>query len=247
MTGPETSSVPGAARAELAPTGKLRAGMNLGNTLFTSKDAASGELHGVSVDLMNELAARLGVPVDFVVHATPGDVADASDRNTWDVTILAIEQARAKTIAFSPPMTEIEATYVVRKDSPLKSAAEVDAAGIRIAVSDKAGYELFLTRTLRNAELVKTKGLPGGIEVFKTGSTHALAGLRPALIECMDQMPEARMLDGNFMTVNHGLGTPRGRPAAEAYLKTFVAEMVASGFIAASIARHGVKGLAAIR
>lgn len=247
MTGRTTSPVPAAARAELAPTGKLRAGMNLGNTLFTSRNAATGELSGVSVDLMNALAERLGVPVELVVHPTPGEVADASEKNTWDVAILAIEQARAKTIAFSPAMTEIEATYVVRKDSPLRTPAEVDAAGIRIAVSDKAGYELFLTRTLRNAELVKTKGLPGGIEVFKSGSTHALAGLRPALIECMDQMPDARMLEGNFMTVNHGLGTPRGRPAAEAWLKTFVGEMVASGFIGASIAKHGVKGLAAVK
>ncbi len=241
------SSVPEAARSELAPGGKLRAGMNLGNTLFTGKDAASGELRGVSVDLMRELAAHLGVPVEFVVHATPGEVADASESGTWDVAILAIEQARAKTIAFSPPMTEIEATYVVRKDSPLRTAAEVDAKGIDIAVSDKAGYELFLTRTLRHATLVKTKGLPGGIEVFKAGRTHALAGLRPALLDCMHQMPEGRMLDGNFMTVNHGLGTPRARSAAAEYLKSFVGEMVSSGFIARSIARHGVKGLAAVK
>src|SRR5262245_48052788 len=109
-----------AARSELAPTGKLRAGMNLGNTLFTTKEPATGELRGVSVDVMRELASRLGVPVEFIVHATPGDVADAVQKGTWDVAILAIEQSRAQTIAFSQPITEIEATYAVRKDSPVR-------------------------------------------------------------------------------------------------------------------------------
>ena len=116
---------PDAARSELAPTGKLRAGMNLGNALFTTKYAATGELRGVSVDVMRELASRLGVSVDFVVHATPGDVADASAAGTWDVAVLAIEQARAEKIAFSPAMTEIEATYVVQKNSPLRRRAKI--------------------------------------------------------------------------------------------------------------------------
>src|SRR6185436_17509939 len=124
--------VPEAARKELAPTGKLRAGMNLGNTLFTTKDPATGELRGVSVDLMRELASRLDVPVEFVAQATPGNVADAAQKGTWDVAILAIEQSRAQTIAFSPPISEIEATYAVRKDSPLRSIEQVDAPGIRI-------------------------------------------------------------------------------------------------------------------
>ncbi len=128
--------------------GKLRAGMNLGNALFTTRDAASGELRGVSVDLMRELASRLGVPVEFVVHASPGDVADAVETGTWDVAVLAIEQARAQKIAFSPAMTEIEATYVVHKDSVLRSVGQVDTAGVRISLPEKAGYELFLTRWL---------------------------------------------------------------------------------------------------
>lgn len=239
--------VPEAARAELAPMGKLRAGMNLGNTLFTGKDAATGTLRGVSVDIMNELGRQLGVPVEMVVYPTPGEVADAAGNNAWDVAILAIEQARAKTISFSPPMTEIEATYMVQRDSKLKAVSEVDAAGVRIAVSDKAGYELYLTRTLQHATLVKTKGLGGAMEIFNARQTDALAGLKPALLDTLDKMPDARMLEGKFMTVNHGLGTPRGRDAAAAYLKAFVGEMVASGFIARSIEKHAVKGLSAVR
>ncbi len=235
-----------AARAELAPAGKLRAGMNWGNTLYTQKDAA-GEPRGVSVDIMHELAARLGVPLELVMHATPGEVADAVDKNTWDVAILAIEQARAEKIAFSPPMSEIEATYVVRKDSPLKSVAQVDAAGVRIAAPLKAGYELFLARTLKSATLVHTKSFAESIEVFNARGADAVAGLKPNLLESMAKMPGGRMLEGKFMTVNHGLGTPRARSAGAAFLKAFVEDMNASGFVARSIERHGVRGLSAVK
>lgn len=236
-----------AARAELAPTGKLRAGMNLGNMLFTTNDVATGKLSGVSVDVMRELAARLGVELELVVHATPGDVTDAVDKGTWDVAILAIEQSRAKTISFSPAMTEIEATYVVRKDSALNSAADVDASGIRIAVQEKAGYELYLTRALRNATLLRARGGQASIDLFNSGRADALAALKPMLLESMAKMPEARLLEGKFMTVNHGLASPRDRSAAAAYLKSFVEEMIASGFIARSIERNGVRGISAVK
>lgn len=236
-----------AARSQLAPTGKLRAGMNLGNALFTQKDAAGGELKGVSVDLMRELAARLQVPVEFVMYATPGQVADAAGTNAWDAAILAIEPARAERIAFSPPMTEIEATYLVPQGSALHSVAQVDATGVRIAAPEKAGYELYLSRTLRNATLVRTKPGPEAMELFNARKVDALAGLRPALLESMGRTPDARLLEGNFMIVNHGMATPRDRQAAAAYLTAFVDEMKAGGFIARSIERNGVKGLAAAK
>ena len=247
MVKSSASRVPDAACSELAPTGKLRAGMNLGNMLFTTKDAATGELRGVSVDLMRELASRLGVPVEFVMHATPGDVTDAVDKGTWDVAILAIEQSRAEKIAFSPAMTEIEATYVVHNDSALQSVEQVDTSGIRISVSEKAGYELYLTRALRHATLVRSKGIPASIELFNERRADALAGLKPMLLASMSRIPDARMLEGKFMTVNHGLGIPRERRAAAEYLKAFVEEMNASGFVARSIERNGVQGLSAVK
>ena len=240
-------AVPDAARSELAPSGKLRAGMNLGNALFTTKDPVTGELRGVAVDLVRELASRLGVPVEMVVHATPGDVADAVGKGTWDVAILAIAQARAQTIAFSPPITEIEATYAVHKDSVLRSVGQVDASGIRISAPEKAGYELYLTQTLRNATLIRPKGFEASLDLFKQRRADALAGLKPVLLESMDKMPGARLLEGRFMTVNHGLCTPRERRAAAEYLKAFVEEMNASGFVARSIERHGVQGLSAVK
>ncbi len=242
-----TLEVSAAARAELAPQGKLRAGMNLGNTLFTQKDKVTGELRGVSFDIMRELASRLGVPVDFMVHATPGDVADASTKGTWDVAILAIEQSRAKTIAFSPPISEIEATYMVHTDSPLRTAAQVDVAGIRIAAPEKAGYELYLTRTIVNATIVRAPSTKAAIDVFVERGADTLAGLKPNLLELMETKEEVRLLDGNFTVVNHGLGTPADRLQAAAYLKAFVEEMNASGFVARSIAHHRVQGLNAVK
>ena len=240
-------AVPEAARAQLAPAGKLRAGMNLGNTLFTTKDAATGELRGVSVDLMRELASRLDVPLEMVVHATPGEVADTAQKGTWDVAILAIEQSRAQTIAFSPPISEIEATYAVRKDSRFRAVEQIDASGIRISAPEKAGYELYLTRTLKNATLVRSKSTQASIDLFLDGKAEALAGLKPMLLDSMNRMPDARLLEGRFMVVNHGLSTPRDRTAAAEYLKAFVQDLNASGFVARSIERHGVKGLSAVR
>jgi polar amino acid transport system substrate-binding protein len=214
--------------------------------LFTTKDA-SGELRGVSVDLMRELASRLGVPVDMVVYPTPGEVADDAGAGKWDVALLAIEPARAQTIAFSPPLTEIDGAYVVRKASPLRAVGEVDASGVRIAAPDKAGYELYLTRTLRDATLVRTRNLDGSMAAFNEGRVDAVAGLKPALLDVMAKLPDGRMLDGKFMTVNHGLGVPRERTAAAEYLKTFVADVTASGFVARSIERHKVQGLSAVK
>jgi polar amino acid transport system substrate-binding protein len=234
------------AKTELAPTGTLRAGMNLTNTLFTQKDS-KGQLHGVAVDIMNELGARLGVPVEMVVYPTPGEVADMVDKGAWDVAILAIEATRAQTIAFSPPISAIEATYVVRKDSPLRSVEQVDSAGVRVAAPAKAGYELYLRRALKNATLVDSRSLQGSIDMINERKAEAMAALKPMLIDSMPKMPEARLLDGSFMTVNHGLSISRGKPAAGEFLRQFVADLNASGFIARSIERHGIKGLSPVK
>jgi len=230
---------------ELAPTGKLRAGMNLGNNLFTRKNE-SGELFGVSVDLMQELAKRLGVSLELVVYEQPGQVADDATKGVWDIAILAIEKTRAKTISFSPAMTEIEAGYVVHHNSTLKSTEEVDAKGIKIAAPEKAGYELYLTSALNNASIVRTKNFAASIQIFNEYKVDAIAGLKPNLIESMHKLPEGKLLQGNFMTVNHGFAVALGKTEANAYLQNFVKELIDTGFVARSIEKHQIKGLIAI-
>jgi polar amino acid transport system substrate-binding protein len=230
---------------ELAPTGKLRAGMNLGNNLFTRQNAA-GELLGVSVDLMQELAKRLGVSLDMVIYDQPGQVADDATNGVWDIAILAIEKTRAKTISFSPAMTEIEAGYVVHKSSTLQGTEEVDAKGMKIAAPEKAGYELYLTSALKNASIVRTKNFANSIEIFNENAVDALAGLKPNLIESMSKLPDGRLMPGNFMTINHGFAIALGKPAANAYLENFVKDLIATGFVARSIEKHQIKGLVAI-
>ena len=230
---------------ELAPTGKLRAGMNLGNNLFTRKNE-SGELFGVSVDLMQELAKRLGVSLEMVIYEQPGQVADDATKGVWDIAILAIEKTRAKTISFSPAMTEIEAGYVVHLNSTLKSTEEVDARGIKIAAPEKAGYELYLTSALNNASIVRTKNFADSIQIFNQNKVDAIAGLKPNLSESMHKLPEGKLLQGNFMTVNHGFAMALGKAAANAYLQNFVKELIDTGFVARSIEKHQIKGLMAI-
>ncbi len=231
--------------AELAPTGSLRAGMNLGNALFTHRDA-SGALSGVSVDILQELALRLDVPLEFVVFDEPGQVAGAVDKNEWDVAILAIEKTRAQTIDFSPGLTQLEASYVVRKGAHFESSEQVDAPGVRIAAKDKAGFERYLTRTLQHAQLVREPGFPACIQRFNEGAADALAGLRTTLHQSLDEVPQGRLLADSFMTIQHGLSMAKGRGAALAYLTAFVADLRASGFVARAISKHGVAGLTAL-
>jgi polar amino acid transport system substrate-binding protein len=234
------------AQQALAPTGKLRAGMNIGNNLFTRQNEA-GELFGVSVDLMQELAKSLDVPLEMVVYQQPGQVADDAVNDKWDVAILAIEKTRAQTILFSPGMTEIEAGYVVQQNSRFESAAQVDSNGIKIAAPEKAGYERYLMTTLKNASIVHTQNLAGSLELFNQNQVDAVAGLKPNLIESMHLLPTGKLLQGNFMTVNHGFSVPLGRVDAAAYLEKFVKQLIEKNFIDSSIKKHQIIGLTAIQ
>lgn len=234
------------AQQALAPTGKLRAGMNIGNNLFTRQNEA-GELFGVSVDLMQELAKSLDVPLEMVVYQQPGQVADDAVNDKWDVAILAIEKTRAQTILFSPGMTEIEAGYVVQQNSRFESAAQVDSDGIKIAAPEKAGYERYLMTTLKSASIVHTQNFAGSLALFNQNQVDAVAGLKPNLIESMHQLPTGKLLQGNFMTVNHGFSVPLGRVDAAAYLEKFVKQLIEKNFIDSSIKKHQIIGLTAIQ
>lgn len=228
-------------RTELAPTGTLRAGLNRSNFLLVVKDSPADNPRGVAVDMARELARRLGVGVAFLNFESPGKMADAV--KTWDVAFLGAEPARAAEIDFTPAYVEIEATYLVPAGSALKSIADVDRAGVRISVSNRSAYDLYLTRALQHAELVRSDGLDASFDRFVSDKLDALAGLRPRLILDVERVHGARILDGRFTAIQQAIGTPKGRPAGAQYLRDFVAEVKASGFVAELIERHGARGL----
>ena len=163
--------------SELAPSGTLRAGINLSNFLLVSDRHSSGAPIGVAPDMAREIADRLGVGLSLVPFSSPGELADAAEKDVWDIGLIAAEPARAETIAFSPAYVEIEATYLVYDDSPLQMIVDVDQPGIRIAVSERSAYDLYLTRNLEHASLVRAIGLAAALELFKREKLDALAGL----------------------------------------------------------------------
>jgi len=235
-------SVPPAARAELAPTGKLRAGINFQNVLLTTL-GPNGEQGGVAVELARELARRLDVPLEIIPYKSAGSLADAATSGAWDISVLGDEPQRAKQIAFATPLTEIEATYLVPAGSKLRNVADVDRTGIRIVSPAKSAYDLYLSRTIKQAQLVQIPGTAAAQKHFISEKLEALAGLKPALLELAPKLPGSRILDGNFSVVRHTVGTPRGRDAAAAYLRDLVEEVKASGLVAQWIEKSGVKGL----
>jgi polar amino acid transport system substrate-binding protein len=235
--------MPQAVISELAPSGVLRAGINLSNFLLVSSKGPAGEPQGVAPDMAREIAARLGVPVEYVPFARPGELADAAGRNVWDIGLIAAEPARAEVIAFTAAYAEIEATYLVPAGSPLATIADVDRPGVRIAISARSAYDLWLSRHLVHAELVRAGSLDASYELFVGDKLDALAGLRPRLLQDVDKLPGARILDGRFTAVQQAVGTAKGNEAGAAFLRDFVEEAKASGLVARLIERHGVRGL----
>ncbi len=203
----------GDAKSELAPHGKLRAAINMGNMLLVTGKTASGDPDGVSPDMAREIAHRLGVAVELVPFASPGELADAGGKDIWDIGLIAEEPARAEAIKFSPAYVEIEATYLVPPGSSFKSVAAVDSQGTRIAVSARAAYDLYLTRSVKNAELVRGQGIAGTFEMFKADKLDAMAGLRPALLDDAKKLPGSRVLDGKFTAVQQAIGTAKPNAA----------------------------------
>jgi polar amino acid transport system substrate-binding protein len=232
-----------AARSELLPTGRLRVGLNHGNFLLVAPGSSAADPRGVAPDLARELGRRLGVPVEFSRFETAGKLADAVRAEGWDVAFLGAEPERASEIAFTAAYLEIPATYLVPAGSPIRSVAEVDRAGVRIAVAEKSAFDLYLGRTVRQARLVRTQGLDGSFDLFVADKLDALAGLRPRLLLDVQRLPGARILDGQFTAVQQAVGTPRARQAGAAYLRAFVEDVKASGLVAEAIARHGVQGV----
>jgi polar amino acid transport system substrate-binding protein len=236
------STAPAAAVADLAPTGKVRAAINFDNPILASKDTASGEPGGVSVELSRELARRLGVAVELVPYHSAGKVVEGLKTGAWDVAYLAADPVRAAVISFSPPYVVIEGVYLVTEGSPIHDNAEVDHPGVRVVVCTGSAYDLFLSRELKHATIVRAPTSPEVIERFMSQKLDVAAGVRPAIEADARRIPGLRLLPGRFMAINQAMGTPRGREAGAKYLHDFIEEMKASGFIARSLARDRIEG-----
>lgn len=231
-------------RSELAPSGKLRAAINLGNPILASRDAASGEARGVSVDLARELGRRLGVPVELVTYTAAGKVVDGAKANEWDIAFVAIDPKRGAEMAQTTPYVVIEGAYLVPQASPIRTNADVDRQGNRVVVGTGSAYDLYLTREIKAAQLVRAPTSPLVVDTMVRQGYEVAAGVRQQLESDAKRTPGLRMLDGRFMVINQAMAMPKGRPAGERYLGAFVEDMKASGFVAQAMARHRIEGAA---
>ncbi len=230
-------------RSDLAPTGKLRVGINYGNPVLATRDPASGELRGVAVDLALELGRRVGVPADLVAFESAGKMFDAVKAGAWDVAFLAIDPGRADEIDFTAPYIEIEGTYLLPSESPFRAIADIDRAGVRVGVSANSAYDLFLGRSIQHAQLVRAPSPDAAFELIVTGKVDVVAGVRQHLVANAGKLPGARVLEGRFMAIQQALGIPKGRAAGAKYLRDFIEDVKASGLVARAIEKAGVRGV----
>lgn len=230
-------------RSELAPTGKLRVGINYGNPVLATRDPASGDLCGVAVDLARELGKRVDVPVELVGYEAAGKMVEGLQAGSWDVAFLAVDPARAREISFTAPYIEIEGTYLVPSGSAFRAIADVDRKGVRIGTSAKSAYDLFLGRSLQHAQLVRAPDPKAAFELLLAGKVQAVAGVKQSLVANAEKLPGSRVLDGRFMAIQQGLGIPKGRDACAKYLREFIEDVKASGLVARAIEKAGIRGV----
>ena len=227
----------------LCPTGKLRAAINLGNPILANLNPATNQPFGVSVDLAQELAGRLGVELELVVVTGAAKSVAALNDQSADVGFFAIDPLRGAEIAFTAPYVLIEGCYLVPNDSAIQTNADVDKAGVRVAVGTGSAYDLFLTREIKSAQIVREANVAGVVDAFLAQKLEVAAGIKQALQTSAQQLPGLRLLDGHFMVIEQAMGVPKRFGAeAAAYVSAFVEEMKASGFVAQAMARHGIKG-----
>lgn len=229
--------------SQIAPTGTLRAGINLGNFLLVTGKSAEGLPEGVAPDMARAIAKKLGIELELVPFASPGELADAASDHVWDIGLIGSEPARAEKIDFSSAYVEIEATYLVPAGSTLRHTSEVDRPGHRIAVAARSAYDLWLVRNIKHATLIHAEGFDATLELFVSEKLEAMASLKPGLLGDVKKVPGSRILDGKFTAVQQSVGVPKGRPLAAGWLQEFVQQAKVSGLVSELIAKHRVQGL----
>jgi polar amino acid transport system substrate-binding protein len=229
-------------RQALAPTGKLRVGLQLGSPHNVIRDSVSGEMRGVAFDLGNELARRLGVPFEPVLYPSVGALLESGKSGAWDVAFVGFSPERAKEWEFTPLHLEIEFGYLVPPGSPISTMADVDRPGTRVAVQEKSQPDVFLSRTLKNAAVVRAPSLAGTLEMLKTGRADVIFSIKPSLFEASNQLPGSRVLDGRPGVDPHAMAIPKGRDLGVAYARKFIEDAKSEGLVKAAIERAGIRG-----
>ncbi len=224
---------------QFAPSGVLRAGINYGNSVLAQRDAASGELSGVAVDLARELGRRLELAVQIVAYESAGKMFAAVKDGGWDVAFLAVDPGRAHEVDFTAPYLLIEGTYLLPPGSSIQKIGEIDRVGMRVGASTGSAYHLFLKRELQQARMIEADSPRGAFELIRDGKVDVAAGVRQNLVANAAQLPGSRVLAESFMSIGQAMGVPKGRADTAKYLREFVEEVKASGFIAQALARSG--------
>jgi len=229
-------------RQALAPTGKLRVGLQLGSPHNVIRDSVSGEMKGVAFDLGRELARRLGVPFEPVLYPSVGVLLDAGKTGAWDVAFVGFSAERAKEWDFTALHLELEFGYLVPGGSSISTMADVDRPGIRVAVQEKSQPEVFLSRTLKNALVVRAPSLAGTLDMLKSGKADVIFSIKPSLFEASNQLPGSRVLDGRAGVDPHAMAIPKGRNVGVAYARKFIEDAKSEGLVQAAIERAGIRG-----
>lgn len=226
----------------MAPTGKLRVGLQLGSPHNAIRDPVSGEMKGVGFDLGKELARRLGVPFEPVLYPSVGALLDGGKSGAWDVAFVGFSPARAKEWDFTALHLEMEFGYLVPGGSSISTMVDVDRPGIRVAVQEKSQPEVFLARTLKSAVIVRASSLAGTLEMLKSGKADAIFSIKPSLFEASNQLPGSRVLDGRAGVDPHAMVMPKGRDPGMAYARKFIEDAKAEGLVKSAIERAEIRG-----
>jgi polar amino acid transport system substrate-binding protein len=238
-----TPTISPPALADLAPSGKLRVGIMYTNPVVSVRDPVSGNLSGIAVDLARELGRRVNVSVELVGYETTAALLVGLRAGAWDVAFSGYDPQRAE-LSMTAPYVESDGIYLVPAGSPLRTSADVDRDGVRVAVSARSSLDLHLTRSLQYARLERVPGAGGAAELLMAGKADVLASVRQQVVRVAAKLPGSRVLDGRFMVIGQALAIPAGREAGAQYLRVFIEDVKASGLVAQLMQQHGISGAA---
>ena len=226
---------------KIAPTGELRVGLNMSNFLLVNSKDANGLPDGVSPDIGKKLAEELNINCKLVQFERPGLLADAVDDDKWDISNIAYEKERSKTIDFSNPYVNIDANFIFRNKYNFMSNEEINSSGIKIAVVERSAYDLWLSDNFKNAELIKVKTIDSSHKLFREGSVDVLAGLKPKLLEELEINDDFKIISNPFTYIKQSVGIKKGNPEILDFLNDFISKLIKEGYVESLLKKHNVQ------